>query len=424
MAVVYVREQGAIVRKHGGRMLVEKQGELLLEIPLRKTECVSIFGNVQVTTQALSELLDRGIPLALFTRNGRLKGRLVPELSKNTALRLAQYAAALDEGKSLALARPLVRAKLLNSLTLVSNYRTHYSSDTLAAVGDALRRAADDAAAATSHAVLLGCEGAGAATYFRALAEMNRSELPFDGREKHPATDPINALLSLGYALVMNELRGLAEASGLEPHLGFLAQGGLRPAIFGIGPSGAVSGRWRGPANAALGERAHADRRRLRDTRCRPIGRQRCPDAGILPPLPAVLRGSHDPTAQVRSRGLARRSAQFRRGPDRIPARRDRILTLRGDRLMLYLISYDISDDDRRCRVSEALKDFGRRVQFSVFECDVDEAGLRELSARIDFEIDGSTDSCRFYRLCKAYAAEVQILGKGDRYSEPSFVIV
>ena len=222
MAVIYVREQGAIVRKHGGRMLVEKQGELLLEIPLRKTDCVSIFGNVQVTTQALSELLDRGIPLALFTRNGRLKGRLVPELSKNTALRLAQYAAALDEGKSLALARPLVRAKLLNSLALVSDYRTHYSSETLAAVADALRRAADEAAAAPSHAVLLGCEGAGAATYFRAIAEMNRSELPFDGREKHPATDPINALLSLGYTLVMNELRGLAEASGLEPHLGFL----------------------------------------------------------------------------------------------------------------------------------------------------------------------------------------------------------
>ena len=91
---------------------------------------------------------------------------------------------------------------------------------------------------------------------------------------------------------------------------------------------------------------------------------------------------------------------------------------------MLYLISYDISDDDRRRRVYEALKDFGRRVQFSVFECDVDEAGLRELSARIDFEIDGSTDSCRFYRLCKACAAEVRILGKGDRYSEPDLVII
>jgi CRISPR-associated protein Cas1 len=51
---------------------------------------------------------------------------------------------------------------------------------------------------------------------------MNRSELPFDGRRKHPATDPINALLSLGYTLAMNEIRAAAEGAGLEPYLGFL----------------------------------------------------------------------------------------------------------------------------------------------------------------------------------------------------------
>ena len=51
---------------------------------------------------------------------------------------------------------------------------------------------------------------------------MNRSELPFDGRRKHPAPDPINGLLSLGYTLVMNEIRAVAEGVGLEPHLGFL----------------------------------------------------------------------------------------------------------------------------------------------------------------------------------------------------------
>jgi CRISPR-associated protein Cas1 len=51
---------------------------------------------------------------------------------------------------------------------------------------------------------------------------MNRSELPFDGRRKHPATDPINGLLSLGYTLVTNEIRAVVEGAGMEPHLGFL----------------------------------------------------------------------------------------------------------------------------------------------------------------------------------------------------------
>ena len=224
MAVVYVKEQGAIIRKHGGRILVEKDDALLLEIPLRQTDSVAVFGNVQVTTQALSELLDRGIPLALYTRHGRLKGHLVPDISKNVPLRVAQYRTALDEAASLGLAKAVVRAKLLNSGRLLGDYRSNYPSDVLASAGEAMRHAADRAGDATNHAELLGYEGSAAAAYFGAFAEMNRSELPFDGRRKHPATDPINGLLSLGYTLAMNEIRAVVEGAGMEPHLGFLHQ--------------------------------------------------------------------------------------------------------------------------------------------------------------------------------------------------------
>lgn len=91
---------------------------------------------------------------------------------------------------------------------------------------------------------------------------------------------------------------------------------------------------------------------------------------------------------------------------------------------MLYLISYDITDDGRRRRTMEALKDYGRRVQYSVFECNLDATGLEELLDRLDFEVDRSTDSCRVYRLCEGCAGQVRILGRGDRYSEPGFLIV
>lgn len=224
MAVVYVKEQGAIIRKHGGRILVEKDDALLLEIPLRQTDSVAVFGNVQVTTQALSELLDRGIPLSLYTRHGRLKGHLVPDISKNVPLRVAQYRMALDEVASLGLAKAVVRAKLRNTGRLLGDYRNNYPSDGLASACEAMRHAADCAGGAKNHAELLGYEGSAAAIYFGGFAEMNRSELPFDGRRKHPATDPINGLLSLGYTLVMNEIRAAVEGAGMEPHLGFLHQ--------------------------------------------------------------------------------------------------------------------------------------------------------------------------------------------------------
>ena len=91
---------------------------------------------------------------------------------------------------------------------------------------------------------------------------------------------------------------------------------------------------------------------------------------------------------------------------------------------MLYLISYDISDDGRRYRVCEALKDFGHRVQYSVFECDLDDKGFAELRDRLDFAIDGKEDSCLFYRICGTCSKEVLALGRSDRYERPGFVIV
>lgn len=220
--MIYVREQGSVVAKRGARVLVEKDRQVLLEIPMRETEAVAVFGNVQVTTQALSELLERSIPLTFFTRNGRIKGRLAPAASKNVPLRLAQYEAARDESRSLELARAVVCAKLANSAALVSDYRSNYPLVELEQAARELQEAARRAAAAGSHAELLGCEGAGAAAHFRALAVMNRSGLPFEARRMHPPPDPVNALLSLSYTLATNELSGAAEARGLDPYIGFL----------------------------------------------------------------------------------------------------------------------------------------------------------------------------------------------------------
>jgi|SRR5579871_132876 len=222
MAVIYVIEQGAVVRKRGGRILVEKDHETLSEIPLRQTDSIAVYGNVQVTTQALSELLERGIPLALYTRHGRLKGHLTPEVSKNVTLRVAQYRLALDEPAALGMAKAVVRAKVRNAWRLLADYRSNYPSSVLAAACEAMVRAEENAESAEGHAELLGIEGAAAAAYFGAFGELNRSDLPFDGRRKHPATDPINGLLSLGYTLVMNEIRAVVEGVGMEPHLGFL----------------------------------------------------------------------------------------------------------------------------------------------------------------------------------------------------------
>ncbi|MBM3749310.1 MAG: CRISPR-associated endonuclease Cas1 [Acidobacteria bacterium] len=222
MGMVYVKEQGAVIRKRGARVVVEKDETQLGEIRLRETEAIAVFGGVQVTTQALSEALERGVPVAFFTRHGRLKGHLVPVESKNVELRLAQYRAATDAGRRLELARGMVEAKMLNSAAVIAAYRSNYPDSELAEAEERLRRAAEGVGDCGTLDELMGREGAASAAYFGVFGRMNRSGLPFEGRRKHPATDPLNALLSLGYTMVMNELWGLAEGAGLEPHIGFL----------------------------------------------------------------------------------------------------------------------------------------------------------------------------------------------------------
>jgi len=89
-----------------------------------------------------------------------------------------------------------------------------------------------------------------------------------------------------------------------------------------------------------------------------------------------------------------------------------------------YLISYDVTDDRRRYRVAETLKDFAHRVQYSVFECELKPEELTVLLKRVQEALEPAEDSCRIYRLCKECVEETIVLGRGEPYQEPKVVVV
>lgn len=92
-------------------------------------------------------------------------------------------------------------------------------------------------------------------------------------------------------------------------------------------------------------------------------------------------------------------------------------------RVMFYIISYDISDNKRRSAIADILKDFGARVQYSVFECLLTEDQFTVLFHRLRSEIDPATDSLRCYRLCQACVDEILLAGRGDLTTEPDVYI-
>ena len=221
MACLYITEQNSILRKTGDRLIVNKGEETLLDVQCHKLDAVLIFGNVQFTTQAVHELMEHGIELAILTRTGRLVGQLTSPATKNIELRLRQFRRYDDAAFRLDYSRDIVRAKLENSRGVIAAHaRNHPESDLKAAATD-LSKGIEEAARAGSIDALMGIEGSAARSYFGALGRMIRTDLPFEGRRKRPPTDPVNALLSLGYTMLFNEVSSLLDGLGFDPYLGF-----------------------------------------------------------------------------------------------------------------------------------------------------------------------------------------------------------
>ena len=91
---------------------------------------------------------------------------------------------------------------------------------------------------------------------------------------------------------------------------------------------------------------------------------------------------------------------------------------------MFYVISYDIPDDRRRSQLAKALKGFGTRVQYSVFEAHLNRKQFEELKHAVANAIDSSEDSVRYYALCGACVGRIEVPAVGDVTSEPETIIV
>jgi CRISPR-associated protein Cas1 len=220
MATLYVTEPGARIEKEYRRLLITKDDDVLLAVPLGRVSEVVLVGQVGATTPALLMLLDAGIPLSFVTRTGQLRGRLAPPSPKNLPLRHAQYDRARDPDFCLAIGKAIVDGKLRNSRALayrIRRSRPQIATDLLARIEQAIGAVAQ----ASDMDTLRGIEGSAAKAYFEVLREALRPELTFEKRTRRPPRDPANALLGLGYTLLTQNLITACEVVGLDPYDGF-----------------------------------------------------------------------------------------------------------------------------------------------------------------------------------------------------------
>jgi len=227
---LYVQSPGAKIGRSGAELVVETRDGEKRSVRISDTSHVALFGAVQISTQALQDLCDRGISIVYLSSGGWFYGMTRGMDHKNVDLRQRQFAAAASPERSLQLARRLVGVKIRNCRTIIRRNANDPPARVLERLKELVKKAED----ATSLESLLGIEGTAARLYFDAYGEMLRPPqeageaaamtFDFDGRNRRPPRDPVNSLLSLGYALLAKDLTIALQAVGFDPYLGFYHQ--------------------------------------------------------------------------------------------------------------------------------------------------------------------------------------------------------
>ncbi|HBB32370.1 MAG TPA: CRISPR-associated endonuclease Cas1 [Cyanobacteria bacterium UBA8803] len=224
MSILFLVEQDTLVRQTDERLEVFKHKQRLIDVPLCKLEAVVIYGQVSVTAPTLRALNDRSIPVTYLSEGGRTVGTVLPEPNPNALLRSRQYKASFEADRTLAIAREFVRGKLFNQHTILARFsRKEQRSTTIEAALKSLKCCQNSLGTADSLNTLRGYEGQGAASYFGVLGELLAgTPWQFSKRTRQPPTDPVNALLGFGYALLYGDCRAAIHGVGLDPYQGFL----------------------------------------------------------------------------------------------------------------------------------------------------------------------------------------------------------
>ncbi len=216
-----LQEQGSYLSKKGDILVIKKRGEKVGEVRTFEISHVCLYGNAQVSTQALSELLDRNIPVLYFSYGGWFKGYSFSLINKNVDLRMKQYEHAMDKTKRLMISRKIVEGKVKNCRTLL---RRNCEEDCKKAL-DELKKTLNKLSKVKDIPSLLGVEGNAGRIYFGSFNKMIkngfRKDFNFESRNRRPPTDPINSLLSLSYSTLCKDLTVSSLTMGLDPMLGF-----------------------------------------------------------------------------------------------------------------------------------------------------------------------------------------------------------
>ncbi|MFZ5951860.1 MAG: CRISPR-associated endonuclease Cas1 [Candidatus Rifleibacteriota bacterium] len=214
---IYISAQGSRITKVGERLVVRSQENKIIEdVPFFRLTQVVCFGSIEITSAALGKLLHQGIDVVFLTLTGRFKYRLDNFNPSAVKCRIAQYQKSCDNNFRLKISREILKGKLNNAKNFLVK-RNRPACEAVSVSIWKLKSAIEMIDAAVTADELLGIEGIAAKEYFSGLKNFFKQDLGFNERNRRPPRDPVNAMLSFGYMLLLNMIQSAIEQVGLDP---------------------------------------------------------------------------------------------------------------------------------------------------------------------------------------------------------------
>jgi CRISP-associated protein Cas1 len=223
MEAIYVLEQGSYLRRSGNSLCVFKGKQRIDEVPAEGLKRLILVGRLNLTGAVLDFLIQRRVETVFMTPTGRFRARLGIDEHRHVALRQAQYKHLGDPDGSLDTARRIVAGKATNMYQMLLLRGRQYADEDLRTAAAGLKPLIARVEAADTIDRVRGLEGAVARGYFQVFGRLIRNpDFQFNGRNRRPPRDPVNALLSFVYTLLTNEVLSAVNATGLDPYMGAL----------------------------------------------------------------------------------------------------------------------------------------------------------------------------------------------------------
>lgn len=226
---LYVTTPDAYLSLDGENIVVLKDDEQLLRVPLHNLEGIVSFGYTGASPALMGACAQRAISLSFCTVHNRFLAMVIGETQGNVILRRTQYRVADDEVKCLNIARNILIGKLFNSRWVLEratrDYPQRLDIDRIKKVGSFIANATKNLQEADTFGRLMGIEGEAASQYFSVFDDLilqSKDAFFFRQRSRRPPMDNTNALLSFVYTLLANEAAAATSAVGLDPFVGFL----------------------------------------------------------------------------------------------------------------------------------------------------------------------------------------------------------